>query len=55
MWLQPTPVDFLGLTLVQWPCFAAALGFGHQPVLSRMGRSRVCHMLSRLRREGVVA
>lgn len=27
---QPTPVSFLGLTLVQWFCVAAVLGFGYQ-------------------------
>ena len=27
---QPTPLDFLGLTLVQWLCIAAGLAFGYQ-------------------------
>jgi len=27
---QPTPVPFLGLTLVQWLCIAAVLWFGYQ-------------------------
>jgi phosphatidylglycerol:prolipoprotein diacylglycerol transferase len=27
---QPTPLDFLGLTLVQWMCLAAILWFGSQ-------------------------
>ena len=54
MWLQPTLLDFLGLTLVQWLCIAAVLGFGYQLVLNRMGKFCVCDVLARLRREEVV-
>jgi phosphatidylglycerol:prolipoprotein diacylglycerol transferase len=34
---QPTPVPFLGLTLVQWLCIASAAGFGAQYYLRRRG------------------
>jgi phosphatidylglycerol:prolipoprotein diacylglycerol transferase len=34
---QPTPVPFLGLTLVQWVCIAAVLGFGYQLYRRRKG------------------
>jgi phosphatidylglycerol:prolipoprotein diacylglycerol transferase len=34
---QPTPVPFLGLTLVQWVCIAAVLGFGYQLYRQRKG------------------
>lgn len=47
---QPTPVPFLGLTLVQWLCIAAALGFGYQLYLQRKGVACVCDLLPRLRR-----
>ena len=42
---QPTPVPFLGLTLVQWLCIAALLGFGYQLVMNRMGKACVCDLL----------
>jgi len=32
---QPTPVPFLGLTLVQWLCIACFIGFGYQLFLRR--------------------
>ena len=32
---QPTPVPFLGLTLVQWLCIAAVFGFGWRLVMDR--------------------
>ncbi|OGN89284.1 MAG: hypothetical protein A2158_01740 [Chloroflexi bacterium RBG_13_46_14] len=32
---QPTPLYFLGLTLVQWMCLAGALWFGYQLYLQR--------------------
>jgi phosphatidylglycerol:prolipoprotein diacylglycerol transferase len=32
---QPTPVDFLGLTLVQWLCLAAVIWFGYKLYLQR--------------------
>ncbi len=53
--LQPTPMDSLGLMMVQWPCVAAVLGFGYQLVLNRMGESCVCDVLPSSRREEVVA
>ncbi len=34
---QPTPVPFLGLTLVQWLCLAGVAGFGTQYYLRRRG------------------
>ncbi len=34
---QPTPIPFLGLTLVQWACIAAVLGFGYQLYRQRKG------------------
>ena len=40
----------LGLTLVQWLRIATVLGFGYQLVLNRMGKSRLCDVLPRLRR-----
>ncbi len=48
---QPTPVDFLGLTLVQWLCIAAALGFGYQLYLQRKGINCVCDPLPHFRRK----
>ncbi len=48
---QPTPRDFLGLTLVQWLCITAVLGFGYQAYLQRKGISCVCDFLPRLRRK----
>ena len=47
---QPTPVPFLGLTLVQWLCIAAFLGFGYQLYLNRKGLNCICDLLPRLRR-----
>lgn len=52
---QPTPVDFLGLTLVQWLCIAAALGFGYQLYLQRKGVNCVCDLLPRFRRKEAVS
>ena len=52
---QPTPLDFLGLTLVQWLCIAAVLGFGYQLYLQRRGVACVCDLLPRLRRKETVA
>ena len=54
MWRQPTPMDFLGLTLVQWLCVASVLGSGYQLVLNRMGKSCVCDVLPRSHRKEVV-
>lgn len=48
---QPTPLDFLGLTLVQWLCIAGALGFGYQLYLHRRGVNCVCDLLPRFRRK----
>jgi phosphatidylglycerol:prolipoprotein diacylglycerol transferase len=42
---QPTPQDFLGLTLVQWLCIAAALGFGYQLFLNWKGINCICDLL----------
>lgn len=44
---QPTPVPFLGLTLVQWLCIAAALGFGYQLYLQRKGVECFCSLVPR--------
>ena len=52
---QPTPLDFLGLTLVQWLCIAAVLGFGYQLYLQRKGVACVCALLPRFRRRGATA
>ena len=52
---QPTPLAFLELTLVQWLCIAAVLGFGYQLFLQRKGVSCVCDLLPRLRRKASVA
>ena len=46
---QPTPVPFLGLTLVQWLCIAGVLGFGYQLWLQRRGVSCVCDLLPRFK------
>ena len=51
---QPTPVAFLGLTLVQWLCIGAVLGFGYQLALNWRGLSCVCDVLPKLRRSDVV-
>ncbi len=48
---QPTPVDFLGLTLVQWLCIGAVLGFGYQLYLQRKGVNCVCDLLPHFRRK----
>ncbi len=48
---QPTPVPFLGLTLVQWLCIAAMLGFGYQLYLQRKGLNCVCDLLPPFRRK----
>ena len=47
---QPTPRDFLGLTLVQWLCIAAVLGFGYQLYMQRRGVACVCDLLPRFKR-----
>ena len=47
---QPTPRDFLGLTLVQWLCIAAGIGFGIQLYLQRKGITCTCDPLPRLQR-----
>lgn len=44
---QPTPRFFLDLTLVQWLCVAALLGFGYQLLLSWKGANCVCDLLPR--------
>lgn len=46
---QPTPLDFLGLTLVQWLCIAAVLGFGYQLFLNWKGVACICDLLPKLR------
>ncbi len=46
---QPTPVPFLGLTLVQWLCIAAVVGFSYQLVLSWRGVNCVCDVLPKVR------
>ena len=47
---QPTPRAFLDLTLVQWLCIAAVLGFGYQLYLHRKGVDCICGLLPRFRR-----
>ena len=44
---QPTPRDLLGLTLVQWLCIAAVIGFGYQLWLIRRGVACVCALVPR--------
>ena len=44
-------MDFLGLTLVQWLCIAAVLGFGYQPALNRMGKDYLYDVLPWLQRQ----
>ena len=53
MWLQPTPVGFVGLTLAQWLCIASVLWFGYQLMLNRIDKPCVCDVLSRLGRQEV--
>jgi phosphatidylglycerol:prolipoprotein diacylglycerol transferase len=48
---QPTPRDFLGLTLVQWLCLAAVLWFGYQLYLNWKGIDCMCTQLPRLWRK----
>ena len=50
---QPTPRAFLDLTLVQWLCVGAVLGFGYQLYLQRRGVACVCDLLPRPRRKKV--
>ena len=52
---QPTPVAFLGLTLVQWLCIGAVLGFGYQLALNWRGMSCVYDVLPKLRRREAAA
>jgi phosphatidylglycerol---prolipoprotein diacylglyceryl transferase len=47
---QPTPVAFLGLTLVQWLCLAGIAGFGYQLYLGRQGITCLCDLLPARRR-----
>ena len=47
---QPTPIGFLGLTLVQWLCIAGVLGFGYQLYLQRKRADLFCDLLPRLQR-----
>jgi len=42
---QPTPVPFLGLTLVQWLCIACFIGFGYQLFLRRRVNIDIRHFL----------
>ncbi|MBI2853031.1 MAG: prolipoprotein diacylglyceryl transferase [Chloroflexi bacterium] len=44
---QPTPLYFLGLTLVQWLCLAAVTTFGVQLYAQRKGVKCVCDLLPR--------
>lgn len=48
---QPTPLDFLVLTLVQWLCIAGLLGFGYQLYLQRKKANLSCGLLPHLQRE----
>ena len=47
---QPTPLDFLGLTLVQWLCIAGLLGFGYQLYLQWKRANLSFCLLPRLQR-----
>ena len=47
---QPTPLYFLGLTLVQWLCIAGLLGFGCQLYLQRKKANLSFGLLPRLQR-----
>jgi hypothetical protein len=44
---QPTPQAFLGLTLVQWLCVVAVVGFGYQLFLNWKGVNCICDQLPR--------
>ena len=46
---QPTPLYFLGLTLVQWLCIGAVLLFGYQTYLQRKGINACCDFLPHFR------
>ncbi len=48
---QPTPVAFLGLTLVQWLCIGAVLVFGYQFYLRRKWVNYLRNLLPRFRRK----
>lgn len=48
---QPTPRDFLGLTLVQWLCIGAFLFFGYQLYLQQKGANVACDLLPRFRKK----
>ena len=52
---QPTPRAFLDLTLVQWLCIAAVVGFGYQLYLQHKGAACVCDLLPRFRRREKLA
>ena len=52
---QPTPLDFLGLTLVQWLCLAAMVVFAVQQYTQSKGANCVCDLLPRFRRKAAVA
>ena len=47
---QPTPRDFLGLTLVQWLCIAAVIAFGLRVYMRRKNMACVCDLLPIFRR-----
>lgn len=46
---QPTPRAFLDLTLVQWLCIGAVIGFGYQLFLNWKGVGCICDLLPRQR------
>lgn len=48
---QPTPRDFIGLTLVQWLCIGAFIFFGYQLYVQWKGGNVACHSLPRLRKK----
>jgi phosphatidylglycerol---prolipoprotein diacylglyceryl transferase len=50
---QPTPQAFLGLTLVQWLCIVAVLGFGYQLFLNWKGVNCICDLLPRYNAERI--
>jgi len=48
---QPTPLDFLGLTLVQWLCITGLLGFGYQFYLQWKRTNLSCDLIPYLQRK----
>ncbi len=51
---QPTPRDFLGLTLVQWLCIGGFIWFGAQLLVKRSGGTCVCELFAPRKRKLLV-